>query len=125
MISEHEWLLMGSQELDLITTGRRSGTPRTVELWFGYQNGYVYLLSGLDASGTPTHWYRNLQAHPKATLRVKSRDISAEAEPVPEGDREAVTNQTFDLLLGKYGLETMWQWYEGRQFLPVKLKVMG
>ncbi|MEE8443681.1 MAG: nitroreductase/quinone reductase family protein, partial [Dehalococcoidia bacterium] len=83
MTSDTEWLLIGARELNLITTGRKSGSPRAVELYFGYQNGYVYLLSGLSSSGTPTHWYRNLQAHSGVTIRIKSRDISAVAEPVP------------------------------------------
>jgi len=125
MIPEYEWLLMGSGELDLITTDRENGLPQRDEMWFGYQNDCAYLLSGLDASGNPTHWYRNLQAYPQATLRVRGRNFSAQAEPVPEEDREAVTNHTLELFLTKYGLEVMWQQYEGREFLPVKLKVMG
>ncbi|MFC1935341.1 nitroreductase/quinone reductase family protein [Chloroflexota bacterium] len=124
MVTEYEWLLMGAWELDLITTDRKNGLPRTDELWFGYQNDYVYLLSGLDASRTPTHWYRNLQAHAQAILRVKGRNVSVQAEPVSEEDHETVTNHTLELLLTKYGLKVMWQRYEGCEFLPIKLRVM-
>ena len=51
----------------LTTVGRRTGEPRTVELWFGLDGTTVYFLAGW---GERTHWVRNALAHPHG-VRVR------------------------------------------------------
>ncbi len=51
----------------LTTTGRRSGNPHTVEIWFAAVGDTIYLLSG--AAGR-SDWCRNLLAEPEATFRI-------------------------------------------------------
>ncbi len=51
----------------LTTTGRRSGRPHEIEIWWGYLDGIVYLVSG---GGETSDWVRNLRADPDARLRV-------------------------------------------------------
>ncbi|MBI4312741.1 MAG: nitroreductase family deazaflavin-dependent oxidoreductase [Chloroflexi bacterium] len=116
MTPQTEKLFAGSQVLDLTTTGRKSGLPRTVELWFAYHEGYVYFLTG------STHWSRNLEAHPEATLHVKRRMLRARLEPLadPAGTKPRVTA----LFREKYGPQVVAQWYEGHDNLPVRLKVL-
>ncbi len=123
MTPQDETLLEGAREVDLVTTGRKSGSPRSVELWHIYEEGCVYLLSGLDASGMPTHWYRNLKANPQATLHVKGKRFPAQFEPVD--DNKALSSHIMELFRDKYGLAIMRQWYEGNEHLPVKLKVVA
>jgi deazaflavin-dependent oxidoreductase (nitroreductase family) len=51
----------------LTTTGRRSGAPRTVELWFVLDGATVYALAG---GGERAHWVRNAGANPAVTVRL-------------------------------------------------------
>jgi deazaflavin-dependent oxidoreductase (nitroreductase family) len=51
----------------LTTTGRRSGNPHTVEIWFAVAAETFYLLSG---GGGSSDWCRNLEAEPSATFRI-------------------------------------------------------
>ncbi len=47
----------------LTTTGRGSGRPHTIELWFALHDARVYLLSG---GGERSDWVKNLQREPAA-----------------------------------------------------------
>lgn len=40
------------------TTGRTSGNPHTIEIWFAQHGGRVYLLSG---GGEGSDWVKNLR----------------------------------------------------------------
>jgi deazaflavin-dependent oxidoreductase (nitroreductase family) len=55
----------------LTTTGRVSGRPHTIEIWFALQGRTLYLLSG---GGRRADWVRNLLAHPEVTVRLGRRD---------------------------------------------------
>lgn len=76
----------------LTTTGRRSGNPHTVEIWFAVVGDTLYLLSG---SGGRSDWCRNLEADPRASFRIarteyqmRGRRLAPGAEA--ETAREAV-----------------------------------
>ena len=51
----------------LTTTGRRSGRPHEVEIWFGVVGDTLYLISG---NGPGAHWFLNASADPHVTIRV-------------------------------------------------------
>ncbi len=55
----------------LTTTGRRTGKPHTVEIWFAVAEGVIYLLSG---GGGSSDWCRNLEADPAASFRIARTD---------------------------------------------------
>ena len=84
----------------LTTTGRSSGRPHTVEIWFGLHDGTVYLLSG---GGERSDWVRNLRRNPAVTLRLGRRDAPERSgrarlvDPATEEDELAR-----DLLVAKY-----------------------
>ena len=56
----------------LTTTGRSSGEPREIEIWFGLIGSTVYMLSGSgeDDGGPKAHWVRNILKEPRVTVRV-------------------------------------------------------
>src|SRR5215471_15629268 len=67
--------------IDITTTGRKTGQPRRIEIWFHNVEGRLYI------TGTPGHrdWYANLLAHPEFTLHLKQSihaDLPARATPV-------------------------------------------
>ncbi|GAB4438360.1 MAG: hypothetical protein OHK0015_31880 [Chloroflexi bacterium OHK40] len=68
---------------DITTTGRRSGQPRRLEIWYFVVDGVVYL------TGTPgpRDWLANLRANPAMIFHVKQgaqADLPARGEPVDD-----------------------------------------
>lgn len=51
----------------LTTTGRRSGLPRTVEIWFAGEDDTVYMVSGY---GRASNWVRNLVREPRVAVTI-------------------------------------------------------
>ena len=97
----------------LTTTGRVSGTPHTIEIWFGLpaDGRALYLLSG---GGDRSDWVKNLVAEGAVTVRIGSRDASelpARARVVGPGDED---DEARRLLASKYqgwdGSKAMSSW---------------
>ena len=78
------------------TTGRRSGNPHTIEIWFALHEGRVYLLSG---GGEGSDWVKNLRVHPTVGLRMGDRDMICRAFVVQDGEEDQLARR---LLLEKY-----------------------
>ena len=69
--------------IDITTTGRKTGQPRRLEIWFHNLDGVLFL-TGLPR---PCSWYANLCAHPEFTFHLKGSvqaDLAARATPVLE-----------------------------------------
>lgn len=76
--------------VDITTTGRRTGRPRRIEIFFYRAHGVIYLCSG--AGGGATSWYANLRANPAFTLHLKHgvrADLPARAVPVTDPEERA------------------------------------
>ena len=80
----------------LTTTGRSSGNPHTIEIWFALEGSTLYMLSG---GGRRSDWVRNLIALPEVTVRIAGRDLQGRARIVTD-DAESQTAR--DLLVSKY-----------------------
>lgn len=81
----------------LTTTGRVSGLPREIEIWFGVIGDTLYMLSG---NRDRSNWVRNIFKDPNVTVRVAGTTFSGTAravDPIPDEDAAAR-----DLLFGKY-----------------------
>ena len=68
----------------LTTTGRMSGRPHEIEIWFGAQNRTVYLLSGSDKSD----WVKNLLKNPAVTVRIAKHTFTGTARVVDDQEEE-------------------------------------
>jgi deazaflavin-dependent oxidoreductase (nitroreductase family) len=80
-------LLAGLAVLDLTTTGRTSGRPRTSHLIATpYGGGLALLGTNFGQEATPG-WALNLEADPRATVRY--RDLTREVVARPASDAEA------------------------------------
>jgi deazaflavin-dependent oxidoreductase (nitroreductase family) len=94
--------LAGESYCYLTTTGRVTGDPHTIEIWFGMPPGggsALYLLSG---GGDRSDWVRNILSNPSVTLRIGSRQadaVTATARVVPAGDEDESARR---LLAAKY-----------------------
>jgi deazaflavin-dependent oxidoreductase (nitroreductase family) len=87
----------------LTTTGRRSGRPHTIEIWFGLEGGRAYMLSG---GGPRSDWVRNIMARPEVTLRIGDTVWNASGRVVEDPDEDARARR---LLAAKYQ-----RWREGK-----------
>jgi deazaflavin-dependent oxidoreductase (nitroreductase family) len=63
----------------LTTTGRGSGRPHVIEIWFALHGATVYLLSG---GGERSDWVKNLQQEPAARVRIGTRRFTGRARVV-------------------------------------------
>ncbi len=118
---EGERLLKDSQELDLTTTGRKTGKARTVELWFAYEDGLVWLLTGKDRNGPTSHWARNLLANPDASLKIGRTVFRARATKVDDSETRVLP--LLNAYRAKYGDTTVSQFYGGTPRQPFALRI--
>ena len=80
----------------LTTTGRRSGRPHEIEIWFGVVESTLYLISG---NGPTADWYQNLLADPAVSVRVGEQSRVGRASAV--GDPEE-RRRVGDVMGAKY-----------------------
>jgi deazaflavin-dependent oxidoreductase (nitroreductase family) len=80
----------------LTTTGRRTGRPHTIEIWFLLLDGRVYLLSG---GGRSSDWTRNLMADPNVLVKLGDATRRGVARPVEGSPEDDAIRR---LMAGKY-----------------------
>jgi deazaflavin-dependent oxidoreductase (nitroreductase family) len=79
--------------IDITTTGRKSGEPRRIEIWFHNLDGRLYI------TGSPGRrsWYANLVANPEFTFHLKESaqaDLPARARPIlDEAERREIMSR--------------------------------
>jgi deazaflavin-dependent oxidoreductase (nitroreductase family) len=83
--------LANDRVIDITTTGRKTGKPRRIEIWF-HRLGESYFITGTP--GKPRDWYANLLAEPAFIFHLKesaSADLAATARAITEpAERERV-----------------------------------
>jgi deazaflavin-dependent oxidoreductase (nitroreductase family) len=80
----------------LTTTGRVSGAPREIEIWFGLEGSTLYMLSG---GGDRSDWVRNLMKTPAVSVRIADQRLDGRARVVTDPDEDALARR---LLFEKY-----------------------
>lgn len=118
--------LAGEQYCYLTTTGRVSGEPREIEIWFDIADSTLYMLSGSGSeAGRPkAHWVRNLLMDPAVTVRIAGETFAARARLVEAGSAEDALARR--LLVQKYQptyASDLTNW--GRTALPVAVDLAG
>ena len=63
----------------LTTTGRRSGHPHTIEIWFALKGNTLYMLSG---GRDKSDWVRNIQQYPDVQVRIRESVFNGQARVV-------------------------------------------
>jgi deazaflavin-dependent oxidoreductase (nitroreductase family) len=95
--------LAGEDYCYLTTTGRVSGHPHEIEIWFGIQNNTLYLLSG---GGDHSDWMKNLRANPAVTVHIAKDTFTGSARLVSDKQEDMLARH---MLAAKYQ-----RWREGR-----------
>jgi deazaflavin-dependent oxidoreductase (nitroreductase family) len=85
--------------LYLTTTGRRSGLPREVEIWFTSRNGRYYIIAEYATSD----WLRNLQACPHVEVRLGEQRFPATARVINSQQEPELHGAVQQLSREKYG----------------------
>jgi deazaflavin-dependent oxidoreductase (nitroreductase family) len=108
--------LAGEEFCYLTTTGRVSGKPHEIEIWFALQGATAYMLAG---GGLRADWVANLRKTPAVTLRIGETTFAAQGRIITGMAEDALARR---LLLEKYqpgykGDLSDW----GRTALPVAI----
>ncbi|MDX1377868.1 MAG: nitroreductase family deazaflavin-dependent oxidoreductase [Anaerolineales bacterium] len=80
----------------LTTTGRVTGNPHEIEIWFGARGNTLYLLSG---GKDKSDWVKNLLKTPSVTMRIGKQTFKATARLVEDKQEEMMAR---NLLADKY-----------------------
>jgi len=78
------------------TTGRVSGLPREIEIWFALEGDTIYLLA---ETGDRAHWVRNLRRDARARVRIADLTLEGRARFIDDPAEDA---RARDLLASKY-----------------------
>ncbi len=79
----------------LTTTGRVSGEPREIEIWFGLQDSLYMLAGGRERAD----WVKNLVQDPAVAVRIAGVRLPGRARVVEDPGEEALARR---LLFEKY-----------------------
>jgi deazaflavin-dependent oxidoreductase (nitroreductase family) len=71
----------------LTTTGRVSGRPHTIEIWFALSGTTLYMLSGGRYN---VDWVKNIERNPSVTVRIRDRTFAGQGRIVDESSTEAI-----------------------------------
>ena len=88
--------LAGEDFCYITTTGRVTGNPHTIEIWFALHEGVLYILTG---GSFRSDTVRNLQKQPACRVRLKDVTYDATARVVTDADEDALARR---LLFEKY-----------------------
>jgi deazaflavin-dependent oxidoreductase (nitroreductase family) len=96
-----QWLAANAdvENCYLTTTGRKSGNPHEIEIWFAVYGPSLYLVSG---NGPTAHWYLNLTADPQVSVRIEGETRIGRARPVTDDEER---RRVGDLMGAKYHWE--------------------
>ena len=86
--------------LYLTTTGRVSGQPREIEIWFTERDGRYYLIA---EHRERADWVRNIQARAQVAVRVGDRQFDATGRIVREDREPELAAAVRTLSDAKYG----------------------
>jgi deazaflavin-dependent oxidoreductase (nitroreductase family) len=109
----------GEPYAHLTTTGRRTGRPHRIEIWFAAEDGRLYMLAG---GRERSDWIRNLQANARVTVELGDETRTGTARVLQPGTAE--DGRARELLVRKYREgNNLDEW--GRTALPVVIEFPG
>ena len=74
----------------LTTTGRNSGRPHTIEIWFALDGHTLYMLSG---GRDKADWVKNVMQHPEVQLRIANAVFNGQARLVNYTEEDALARK--------------------------------
>jgi deazaflavin-dependent oxidoreductase (nitroreductase family) len=93
------------REIKITVTGRKSGRPISIPVWFVFEDDKLYLL---PVKGSDTQWYKNVLKNP--TMRIDARGAETEIKVVPVTDDAQVKSEVEKFRV-KYGAGDVKKYY--------------
>jgi deazaflavin-dependent oxidoreductase (nitroreductase family) len=93
------------REIKITVTGRKSGRPISIPIWFVADGDKLYLL---PVQGSDTQWYKNVLKNP--AMRVDTRGVGAEFKATPITDAAQVSS-VVEKFRAKYGAGDVKKYY--------------
>ena len=81
--------LAGEDYCYLTTTGRVTGKPHDIEIWFGAQKASIYLMAGDHKSD----WVKNLLKDPNVAVRIAAQHFAGTARLVTDEGEEMTSRR--------------------------------
>ncbi len=101
-------LVKDSQYIYLTTKGRRTGKKHSVELWFAFAAGKVYL----SHEGEQTDWMKNMAKSDRVAVRIDSLNFEATARIAEGSSRESGKRSLYEKYYGPVAKEVIDDWFE-------------
>jgi len=83
----------GAPLILLITTGAKSGQPRTSPLVHSTDGDHLVIIASKAGAPTNPDWYYNLVANPEVTVEQGTEKFQARATVAQDAERERLYNQ--------------------------------
>lgn len=97
----------------LTTTGRKSGRPREIEIWFHLEGRTLYLL----AETRGADWVRNIRENPSVSVRIADQGFAGTARVVEDPEEELMVRRALPPKYSESYSEDLTEW--GQTALPV------
>jgi deazaflavin-dependent oxidoreductase (nitroreductase family) len=103
---------MAERFLYLTTTGRRSGEPRHIEIWFVERGGKYYMVS--ERRGE-SNWVKNIKKTPEVSFSVGTRGDQGAEVPRTRGIGRAVREDEEPALVREVRalMDAKYRWSDG------------
>lgn len=119
-MSRNDLTEVGSEKLiHLTTTGRKTGRPHTVELWFAIDGGKIYL----SHEGEETDWMKNIRHNSRVSFVIGNRKLAGAARYLRNDTNETEKAKValYKKYYGKAGKEIIDDWFSLSRLLVIEL----
>jgi deazaflavin-dependent oxidoreductase (nitroreductase family) len=100
----------GEKFIYLTTTGRKTGKPHTVELWFAISDNRIFL----SHEGAMTDWMKNIQKKGDVNVKIGNIKLAGRASFTPDkgASREMGKKALYEKYYGPASREVLDDWFE-------------
>jgi deazaflavin-dependent oxidoreductase (nitroreductase family) len=97
--------LSKSSEITITVTGRKSGRPISVPVWFVSEDDKLYLV---PVQGSDSQWYKNVLHNPSLQITAGGTEAEFKAAPITEAKQ---VSSVVDKFRAKYGASDVKKYY--------------
>lgn len=119
-MSRNDLMEVASEKLiHLTTTGRKTGKPHTVELWFAAGEGGIYL----SHEGEETDWMKNIRHNNRVSFAIGKRRFKGTARYLEDRSDEAEKAKAalYEKYYGKAKKEVIDDWFSLSRLLMIDM----
>ena len=93
------------REINITVTGRKSGRPISIPVWFVFEDDELYLV---PVKGSDTQWYKNALKKPSIRIDVRGEEAEVKVVPITDAAQVAFVVEKFR---HKYGASDVRKYY--------------